>query len=540
MEHLPVEILTIILLHTLNPSPRKFRRRLSLVCRTWYTVISQNPLFWTEIGLHRSAKEFREVLRRNPTGPLDVSWTPANSRTERLVNEATEKHIKTISPESRRWRSLTLAGYLPDHIRTHLIQVPNPQLIDINVCNTYSSLRSGPPQSLPLTPGGYALRNVVLGFTTLDWDSSRLKGLRNLRLHGLQNNIPTQSQLHTIISASPELEVLALTFWEWELEMSARDLPTLDLITLDSLSTLILDGIDPLLVQGVSSFIQASRCDYLKIRYVRALAVPDPIATPRLIELLRGPLQRASMLFVNYDQLDGELVIGTEQEEKELGVLDIREATSKLAARRGICFKIQCSDVVGDNGLQPWNEVLRTFARTVLQPSLSGLNIPIEFQLLELGSDPPSEGDFQEFAFENLFEIPSICSLQLNGFHGTTSILEYLASPQPSPTTEYDDGCWPCPHLKRIIICWDEENIDGLRGALAQLISIRSRDQTKVQDQGARSRQIENRHPRRMDQILIFDRWGSTAHVWEEDKGWIWMGEGARSADWRRPMASSG
>ncbi|KAG8947684.1 hypothetical protein FRC04_010528 [Tulasnella sp. 424] len=308
--------------------------------------------------------------------------------------------------------------------------------------------------------------------------------------------------------------------------MSAQHLPTLDLITLNSLSTLILDGINSLLVQGISSFIQAPNCKYLKIRSVRASAVPNPIATSRLIELLRGPLRETSMLFVTYYQLDGELEIGTEQEEKKLGVLDIREATSKLAARRGIYFDIQCSDIVGDNGPKPWNDLLRTFARTVLQPALSGLNIPVQFQLSEVGSDWPSGEDFQEFAFENLFEIPSIRYFQLNAFPGTMSVLEYLASPQPISTTEGDDGhlCWPCPQLEKIIIWWDDENSDDVRCALDRLISSRSQDPTEVQDQGTRTCQMENRHPHRMDKVVLFDRWGSSIQVWKEDKGWICTG----------------
>ncbi|KAG8947686.1 hypothetical protein FRC04_010530 [Tulasnella sp. 424] len=527
MENLPVEVLTTILLKALNSNQRKLRRRLRLVCRTWYTIISQNSLFWTDIGLHRSAKEFREVLRLNPAGPLDVSWTPPRPHWRRGMNPTTVEHTETISSESRRWRSLTLAGYISDHVQRHLIQVPNPRLMDINVCNPDSGYGSGPHQNLPLTLGGYALRNVVLGFTTLDWDSPRLKGLRNLRLHGLRNNAPTHIQLHTIISASPELEVLGLTLCRWELETSAQVLPSLDLITLDSLTTLILYEIDRSMAHCVSSFIQAPNCSYLKIRYVRAMAVPDPIATWRLVKLLRGPLQGTSKLFVTYDERDGGLDLGTEQEEKELGVLDIREATSKLAARREIYFEIQCSHVVGDNGPQPWNDVLRTFARTVIQPALSGLNIPVRFQLPVVRSHLLAE-DGRAFAAENLFEIPGISGLDLHAYGrdyaGLTSILEYLASPQPIPTTEGHDGhlCWPCPHLETIAVTCFEDDCDNIRSALDQVLSNRSQNPTKAQDESVRTPRMGDCQPRRINEIRIYDHRGSPLREWKEGEGWMY------------------
>ncbi|KAG9046406.1 hypothetical protein FS837_004499 [Tulasnella sp. UAMH 9824] len=401
MENLPVEILTVILLWATSPGQRRLRRRVSLVCRTWNTIISQNRLFWTEIGLHRSGKEFQEVLKRNPAGPLDVSWTPGSII--KPMPYSAERLMKMASAESQRWRSLTVAGQLPSWVEPWFLQVPTPQLTDINLCLVRRFQRPELPK-FHLTSEGCSLHNVVLGYVTLDWDCSRMTGLRSLRIQGLKHNQPTLPQLHTIISSSPELEVLALTSWEWEAAGSPPAVPNLHPMALNFLKTLILDSINPVVVEGISSFTIAPNCNSLKLHRIGGNMVYDQPTASHFVDLLRGPLREASGLFLDYNQPRGEIIFGTKEEEEGSDELGIRAATSKLAKRRGLYFNVSLASAV-QNKSRAWNDLMRTSMGNVFQPALAGIQLPIEFRLRGPGPHPTMDSLPKELFIQILLHV---------------------------------------------------------------------------------------------------------------------------------------
>ncbi|KAG9040841.1 hypothetical protein FS837_013042 [Tulasnella sp. UAMH 9824] len=482
MENLPIEILTIILLLATSPGQRRLRRRVSLVCRTWNTIISQNQTFWTEIGLHRGAKEFQQVLRRNTVGGLDISWV---SRTPHKPLGSTEENLMQLaSVESQRWRSLRLLGNLSDRIQTQFIQIPTPQLTDINICHMQLSGSNEVPE-FRLTPEGYPLRSVVLGHVALDWDCSRMRGLRSLRIQGLRNNQPTLSQLHSIISSSPELEVLALT--SWEAVGSAPTVQSLQPVALDFLKSLILDSIDPFVVEGVSLFVVAPNCNNLKIDWVRGNVAQDQSTALRFANLLRYPLKGASAVFLTYDQLRGEIILGKTDEEKKLGGLDIREATSKVAKRRRLHFRMSLARATANNEASTWNHFLRVVMRNVLQPVLSGLNIPVHFKLHSPRPHPP--GASPNLAYDIFLDLPFINSLLLFDLPETISIVDYLASPQHLAQENGDTGPldWPCSRLETLTVSCRKDGSIDLRHALDRLLSNRAGYQ--IEDQSGRSDQ---------------------------------------------------
>lgn len=177
MDTIPTEILIHILSFSIpSRRQRKVRRSLSRVCHFWRTAIYRNPLFWTEVRLHRTTEELQEILRRNPDGPLDVIWAPPNSST--FMDRSGLERVAMISLQSRRWRSLVLAGPIVHEIKTQLLQVSTPRLIRLNIAGTWFV-----PQQFDLVNEGALLRDVTLGQVTLDWENSRLGGLRYLRLH---------------------------------------------------------------------------------------------------------------------------------------------------------------------------------------------------------------------------------------------------------------------------------------------------------------------------------------------------------------------
>ncbi|KAG8958097.1 hypothetical protein FRC00_003048 [Tulasnella sp. 408] len=492
---------------------RQSRRRLSLVCRTWNNIISQYPLFWTEVGLHRTAKEFQEVLRRNKAGPLDVSWTPPKPL--KPVGEVAEKLMQLISPESQRWRSLTLKGSLTDRVQNQLIQVPNPRLININICDLRNA--SGTVFNFPLTPEGHSLRKVVLGCVALDWDCSRLKGLRSLRVQGLRENQPTLLQLHKMISSSPELEVLVLAYWHWEFPGSADAPPNLDTITLKCLNTLVLDSMDPNVVGGISSLIVAPNCTNLKIDWARANVVQDQYAASRLADLLRGPSKGAPALFLTYDNIFGDISLGEQEDGEDREVLDIREATSKLAKRRGLYFDISFANPVGDNTSQYWNDLLRTLMENVLQPALSDLNIPVQFQL----RDPPRD-ESEQLAPDILFGLDFITGLKLFRSPEIIATIDYLASTQPHPGENGHSRlrAWPCPHLENITVLWDEGDCKDVRDALDRLRSNRAECLIEGETDSPGGSQLGDLRPRPIKEIIIQNFSGYEIYTWSEE-GWI-------------------
>ncbi|KAG9046405.1 hypothetical protein FS837_004498 [Tulasnella sp. UAMH 9824] len=485
MENLPIEILTLILLLATSPGQRRLRRRVSLVCRTWNTIISQNPLFWTEIGLHRSEKEFQQVLKRNPAGPLDVSWTPGSIF--KPVGYSTGKLMKLVSAESQRWRSLTLAGPLSEPIQTWFLQVPTSHLTDINICLIQRFPQPEVPK-LRLTQDGYPLRNVVLGYVALDWDCSKMTGLRSLRIQGLRGSQPTLSQLHKIISSSPELEVLVLASWDWEAVGSAPTVPNLQPVALNFLKTLILDSIDPCMVEGVILIVTAPNCHNLKIDWIRGNVAQDQSTALQLANLLRGPLKAASALFLTYNQTQGEIMLGMTEEEKKLGEFDIREATSKLAKRRGFYLHMSLGRAAGNNGAARWNYLLRTILRKVLQPLLLGLNIPIQFKLYAPPGHPPPEEGSPNLAYDIFFDLSFAKSLLLLDLPETISIVDYLASPQHAFQENGDSRplAWPCPRLENVTIMWRGVGRKKLQRALDRLTSNRAGHSIEGQSGGRR------------------------------------------------------
>ncbi|KAG9040839.1 hypothetical protein FS837_013040 [Tulasnella sp. UAMH 9824] len=513
MEKLPVEILTTILLLSMDSRQRHSRRRLSLVCPIWSSIISQHPLFWTEVGLHRTAKEFREVLQRNKAGPLDVSWTPHHP--QKPVGEVAENLMELISSESRRWRSLTLKGYVSDRIQNQLIQVPNPQLININICDLRNA--SGMVLDFPLNPEGLPLRNVVLGGAALDWDCSRLKGLRSLRVQGLRENQPTLLQLHKIISSSPELEVAILASWNWEFPGSADAPPNLDAIRLQYLNPLILDSINPNVVGGISSLIAAPNCQNLRIDWARANVVQDQYAASRLADLLHGLSKGASALFLTYNPIYRDISLADENDRGDEGSTNILEATSKLAKRRGLYFHFRVPNAAEDNVPQPQEESLGILIRNVFRPALSGLNIPVQFHLWTESEDGPGE-----LAPDVLFDFDFITSLKLSSYPGFISTIDYLASPQPCPGEDdhIRPGSWPCPYLEKITVLCKKGNFQGLRDALDRLRRNRAQCLVEGGAVGPRGPHLEDQRPRPIKEIIIKNYKGAVFQTWSEE-GWI-------------------
>ncbi|KAG8918925.1 hypothetical protein FRC00_011940 [Tulasnella sp. 408] len=302
-----------------------------------------------------------------------------------------------------------------------------------------------------------------------------MTGLQSLRIQGLKHNQPTLLQLHTIISSSPELEVLALTFWEWEAAGSAPTVPSLYPIALNSLKTLILDSINPVVVEGLSSIIIAPKCNNLKLHRVGGNMVHDQLTASRFVHLLRGPLREASGLFLDYNQPRGEIIFGAKEEEEGSDELGIRAATSKLAKRRRLYFNVSLGSAVQKKS-RVWNDLMRTAMRNVFQPALSGLQLPIEFKLRGPPLHPTRVEESQELPYAIFLELPLTISLLLFNILATNSILDCLASPQHLSNADGDTGSLarPGPRLEKITILCSKESFKNAGTVISAAANLKT------------------------------------------------------------------
>lgn len=182
-------------------------------------------------------------------------------------------------------------------------------------------------------------------------------------------------------------------------------------------------------------------------------------------------------------------MLGMTEEEKKFGEFDIREATSKLAKRRGFHLHMSLPKAAGNNPAPHWNYMLRMITRNVLQPVLSGLNISIQFKLHAPHAHPPPEGGSQNLAYDIFFDLSFASSLLLFDLPETISIVDYLASPQRVFQENGDTGplAWPCPRLENVTVMWRGDGCKKLRHALDRLLSNRSG--YPIEDQGGRRRE---------------------------------------------------
>lgn len=475
MDKLPIEILIhVFLFYSPSKPQRNIRRSLSRVCHLWQTVIYGTPLFWTEVGLHRTTEELREILRCNPYGPLDVSWTPSNLG--KIMDEAAKQGMAMISSESHCWRSFIFAGQITDQIQAQLINVPTPRLVNFNVVR--DSVRV---QEIHLATEGASLRELTLACCALDWESSRLRRLRCLRLHRQAEKAPSVKQLHAMLSASPGLEILDLAYWNHGYQYQLPD-ETLGTVLLPSLTTLAVEEVQPIVLRTLLYCVQSPNCKYIRLVSVDQMEFLDNYPLEGLMNLLQGPLSTVSRLHISYDQAFGCCTV-THRETELPPQPNTRESLIKLARRRGVYLRTipLFTPTLEKDTIRLHEEKIRKFIQEVIQPALRGIQVPIQLELRRRWHHwhIPDNSRIPSILapIDLLLNIPSVTHLRICWRFDPIDIIRFLSAPQPVRRMdgEPEEGlAWPIPLLETLTVTCSGQDQSVILRTLDELILKRS------------------------------------------------------------------
>lgn len=203
IHRLPPELLAEIMVYTIDWMywGTWQLRILATVSTYWRDIILSSPRCWSVLdGLHEP-QEWKAVLAHNPAGVIDL-------RCAGFSHERVEEFVPLAVAEAPRTGTLTLWVDDENDLVERVFSVPFPALRDLLIHNSATDQKV-----IPLLGDGVNLRHVELYRTGMRWDEPRLTDLTTLCLAALVGGVPTASQLHTLLSCSPNLERLRITDW---------------------------------------------------------------------------------------------------------------------------------------------------------------------------------------------------------------------------------------------------------------------------------------------------------------------------------------
>ncbi|KAG8893862.1 hypothetical protein FRC01_013301, partial [Tulasnella sp. 417] len=203
IHRLPPELLAEIMVYTIDWMywGTWQLRILATVSTYWRDIILSSPRCWSVLdGLHEP-QEWKAVLAHNPAGFIDL-------RCAAFSHERVDEFVPLAVAEAPRTGTLTLWVDDENDLMERVFGVPFPALRDLLVHNSATDQKL-----IPSLGEGVNLRHVELYRTGMRWDEPRLTNLTTLCLAALIGGVPTASQLHTLLSCSPNLERLRVTDW---------------------------------------------------------------------------------------------------------------------------------------------------------------------------------------------------------------------------------------------------------------------------------------------------------------------------------------
>lgn len=113
--HLPIEVLTRVLILGEPGDVHRFPLAASHVCRHWRAIALQTPALWTTITIYGpkdpSPAILQHCLSLSASRPIDVIIQLHNH----LTREEVRLNLQTISDHSRRWRTLSIVSQTSTH-----------------------------------------------------------------------------------------------------------------------------------------------------------------------------------------------------------------------------------------------------------------------------------------------------------------------------------------------------------------------------------------------------------------------------------------
>ncbi|KAG8894223.1 hypothetical protein FRB99_001406, partial [Tulasnella sp. 403] len=404
-------------------------QRLAQVCTYWCNTILGSPSFWPLLKDDHGERVHNIVLKRNPTAPL-ILWTEVTSSDRR------DTFLEMAVTHSHRWQIVIINGPYTDSLFPHLQKMP-PSMKELFII-----LSSGTKTQCFDLPEGEPLRHLDLARVSLPWDSPRLTCLHTIFLEFLDANLPSLSQLVTILSSSPSLWRLVLREWTGD---APPDL-TEDLykykhtiIKLPRLSSLVLQSLPSSLSTFLLTHIDSSDCRSIISNAVNPTQFTS--SSSAFSSLVSPVLDRSTSLTLNYDDNDGMLRVESSPHAERCNhfIYWVNDTP-------GIDITFSMSS--GNPGRLEWKSPFEPLGSTSTPISLTLQN---HRNRKDDSTDNTRKGDdtIQQIPLEVLGALPHAVSLKMTSGFKMGPILRYLGS----PLSDMDGTLhWPCPELTTVIL----------------------------------------------------------------------------------------
>lgn len=285
---LPEELLSIIFELALEGKDWRFsswRAQLALVSRSWNAIVQHSPCLWSRICDDQSLELNTLALIRSGNAPINIRFS-FDYFTERRLLSATDS-FRTTCRHVRRWRTARLT--FGDERRSNsdlyeLFTTPAPLLEQLTI--EYTGCLSMPLITNPFAGQADRLRSICIHGACIPWNSGILFDLDTLKLHDIENNPPTLSNILSILQSSPTLSVLELSGLPFDpmLEQTPEHPP----IQLPRLRSLYLGGLDYRFQSILLQHMQAPPCEQLTLQY----APDEDVNAISFISLIRPFIPR--------------------------------------------------------------------------------------------------------------------------------------------------------------------------------------------------------------------------------------------------------
>ncbi|KAG8894734.1 hypothetical protein FRC01_012791, partial [Tulasnella sp. 417] len=443
---LPVEILIDIFLRVIDLInwDMEQNRKIASVCKAWYDIIIKSPQFWHRINASQDIDTIKQIMRRNSDGPFSILSDKGS------IGESKHEEIFTLlAPQSHRWQSIMFQGPITDTI-FNLISSPAPELTELFIYRL-----SGESQRRFDLPEGKSIQRVDVGFISLPWSSPRLSTLRSIQIGTLENDLPTLSELCTILSSSPELTWLRLSNWTENAPPQDDTAPEYP-IRLPKLETLVLQSIQPRYVNHLLSHVHSTSCTCLLLddapsNHLQTVDAP-------LVHLMASSISTANSLHLDLDESELQLAITSTPKAQVLDKwiywanrkpgIEVTIKLKNLNEMRALAEAIAGMDLAKGQGEDAERSILLTLRGRDSDPPPETTG--------ETGADPGAQ---TPFPCETLGYLPIIKEIKCRNHFNATPLLRYLGRPQ----TNLDDTVkWPCPKLSKLEVNSWESSADTM------------------------------------------------------------------------------
>ncbi|KAG8864852.1 hypothetical protein FRB96_003438 [Tulasnella sp. 330] len=423
---LPPEILAIILAESITsytPGRILNLRSLSRVSQYWRRTVLSTPELWSVISSGMRQGEVELALKMSKAALLDV---------ENLM----DRHplfTQAVRPHSSRWRSIAATQ---SRAIILCLESEVPALRDLLIDNDVPGWKAESSRPIKLGPG-VDLRSLELRDLGIEWDCSRLRGLKHLSIANLEGrHAPSSSQLITILKSSPQLKSLKLSHIEFDEDISRSfHEPRVTLL-----------GLESLWIREITNSV-----------YTRLLKTIKFNGCKR-VSLSMGTTHRRGAAILDFDHSSADF---------------IENISTSIGLGQTIRLKITRDTVLLDAGGPGVGQGLylklgtRATAATMRESAEGPLQeLTLQAAQIIRSTHPNAEVDLQietdDFLAEDLEAFPQVATLRVVRIDGA-KLFRYLGQ-------RCAGGEWPCSNIKLIDL---RDNTWSNKDSLRRLIKAR-------------------------------------------------------------------